>query len=62
MELLLLDYPFTFLFIAFLVLYQVKPAFRYFCKMTFYKLWLFTLSILVIMVSIPRGRSADNVK
>ncbi|NXW50632.1 PLCA acyltransferase, partial [Nyctiprogne leucopyga] len=38
------------------------PAFRYFCKMTFYKLWLFTLSILVIMISIPRGRSAENLK
>ncbi|XP_040468687.1 1-acyl-sn-glycerol-3-phosphate acyltransferase alpha-like isoform X1 [Falco naumanni] len=62
MELLLLRYPFTFLFIAFLVLYQVNPAFRYFCKMTFYKLWVFTVSILVIMLSIPRGRNAENMK
>ncbi|XP_037231081.1 1-acyl-sn-glycerol-3-phosphate acyltransferase alpha-like isoform X2 [Falco rusticolus] len=62
MELLLLRYPFTFLFIAFLVLYQVNPAFRYFCKMTFYKLWVFTVSILVIMLSIPRGRDAENMK
>ncbi|XP_009476791.2 1-acyl-sn-glycerol-3-phosphate acyltransferase alpha [Pelecanus crispus] len=62
MELLLLRYPFTFLFIMFLVLYQVNPAFRYFCKMTFYKLWLFTLSILVIMISIPHGRNVENMK
>ncbi|XP_010294894.1 PREDICTED: 1-acyl-sn-glycerol-3-phosphate acyltransferase alpha [Phaethon lepturus] len=62
MELLLLHYPFTFLFVAFLVLYQLNPAFRYFCKMTFYKLWLFTLSTLVILISIPRGRNVENMK
>ncbi|XP_010300062.1 1-acyl-sn-glycerol-3-phosphate acyltransferase alpha [Balearica regulorum gibbericeps] len=62
MELLLLQYPFTFLFIVFLVLYQVNPAFRYFCKMTFYKLWFSTISILVIIISIPRGRSVENIK
>uniref|UniRef100_A0A672UJF2 1-acyl-sn-glycerol-3-phosphate acyltransferase n=1 Tax=Strigops habroptila TaxID=2489341 RepID=A0A672UJF2_STRHB len=60
--LFLFHYPFTFLFIAFLVLYQANMAFRYFCKMTFYKLWLFTLSILVIMISIPRGRNVENMK
>ncbi|NXT85233.1 PLCA acyltransferase, partial [Zapornia atra] len=38
------------------------PAFRYFCKMTFYKLWLSMLSILVIVISIPRGRSVENLK
>ncbi|NXI94010.1 PLCA acyltransferase, partial [Psophia crepitans] len=38
------------------------PAFRYFCKMTFYKLWLSTLGILVIMMSIPRGRNVENMK
>ncbi|NXS98605.1 PLCA acyltransferase, partial [Jacana jacana] len=38
------------------------PAFRYFCKMTFYKLWLFTLSFLVIVLSIPRGRNVENIK
>ncbi|NXI40829.1 PLCA acyltransferase, partial [Galbula dea] len=38
------------------------PAFRYFSKMTFYKLWVFTLSILVIIISIPRGRNVENVK
>ncbi|NXS44232.1 PLCA acyltransferase, partial [Balaeniceps rex] len=38
------------------------PAFRYFCKMTFYTLWLFTISILVIMISIPRGRNVENMK
>ncbi|NXX16817.1 PLCA acyltransferase, partial [Podargus strigoides] len=38
------------------------PAFRYFCKMTFYNLWLCTLSILVIMLSIPRGRNVENMK
>ncbi|KAK2522437.1 hypothetical protein Q9233_010547 [Columba guinea] len=62
MELLLLHYPFTCLFIMFLVLYQVNPAFRYFCKMNFYKLCLFALSTLVIMMSIPRGRNVENVK
>ncbi|KAK4812376.1 hypothetical protein QYF61_018826 [Mycteria americana] len=62
MELLLLHYPLTSLFIVFLVLYQVNPAFRYFCKKTFYKLWLSTLSILVIIISIPRGRNVENIK
>ncbi|NXI56132.1 PLCA acyltransferase, partial [Chloroceryle aenea] len=38
------------------------PAFRFFCKMTFYKLWIFTLCILVIMISIPRGRNVENGK
>ncbi|NXX52485.1 PLCA acyltransferase, partial [Scopus umbretta] len=38
------------------------PAFRYFCKMTFYKFWLFTLSILVILISIPHGRNVENMK
>ncbi|NXP54978.1 PLCA acyltransferase, partial [Heliornis fulica] len=38
------------------------PAFRYFCKMTFYKLWISTLSILVIVISIPRGRNVENMK
>ncbi|NXP11236.1 PLCA acyltransferase, partial [Thinocorus orbignyianus] len=38
------------------------PAFRYFCKMMFYKLWLLTLSILVIVLSIPRGRNVENMK
>ncbi|NXF30717.1 PLCA acyltransferase, partial [Nyctibius bracteatus] len=36
------------------------PAF--FCKMAFYKLWIFTLSILVIIISIPRGRNVENMK
>ncbi|NXE96682.1 PLCA acyltransferase, partial [Menura novaehollandiae] len=36
------------------------PAFRFFCKMTFYKLWLFTISIGVIILSIPRGRNVKN--
>ncbi|XP_059721844.1 1-acyl-sn-glycerol-3-phosphate acyltransferase alpha-like isoform X2 [Haemorhous mexicanus] len=61
MELFLLHYPFTCLLIAFLVLYHVKPAFRFFCKMTFYKLWLFTISIGVAILSIPRGRNVDNM-
>ncbi|RMC10922.1 hypothetical protein DUI87_12635 [Hirundo rustica rustica] len=61
MELFFLHYPFTCLLIAFLVLYQVKPAFRFFCKMTFYKLWLFTISIGVAILSIPRGRNVDNM-
>lgn len=61
MEFFLLHYPFTCLLIAFLVLYQVKPAFRFFCKMTFYKLWLFTISIGVAILSIPRGRNVDNM-
>ncbi|NXC17050.1 PLCA acyltransferase, partial [Corythaeola cristata] len=37
-------------------------AFRFFCKTTFYKLWVFTLSALVIMISIPRGRNIKNTK
>ncbi|NWI88227.1 PLCA acyltransferase, partial [Pitta sordida] len=37
------------------------PAFRFFCKMTFYKLWLFTVSIAVIILSIPRGRNVENM-
>ncbi|NXM67587.1 PLCA acyltransferase, partial [Serilophus lunatus] len=37
------------------------PAFRFFCKMTFYKLWLFTVSIGVIILSIPRGRNVENM-
>ncbi|NXF12451.1 PLCA acyltransferase, partial [Smithornis capensis] len=37
------------------------PAFRFFCKMTFYKLWLFTVSIGVIILSIPRGRNIENI-
>ncbi|NXC54283.1 PLCA acyltransferase, partial [Aleadryas rufinucha] len=37
------------------------PAFRFFCKMTFYKLWLFTISIGVMILSIPRGRNVENV-
>ncbi|EOB04028.1 1-acyl-sn-glycerol-3-phosphate acyltransferase alpha, partial [Anas platyrhynchos] len=62
MELLLLRYPFTFLLIAFLILYQMYPAFRFFCKMCFYKLWVFTISLLVITASIPRGRNCENMK
>lgn len=46
----------------FLVLYQVDPAFRHFCKMTFYKLWLFTLSILVIMISVSRECNTENME
>ncbi|NXW18445.1 PLCA acyltransferase, partial [Circaetus pectoralis] len=38
------------------------PAFRHFCKMTFYKLWLFTLSILVIMISVSRGFNMENME
>ncbi|XP_008924124.3 1-acyl-sn-glycerol-3-phosphate acyltransferase alpha [Manacus vitellinus] len=60
MELFLLHYPFTCLFVVVLVLYQVKPAFRFFCKMTFYKLWFFTISIGVVILSIPRGRNVEN--
>ncbi|NXA09834.1 PLCA acyltransferase, partial [Sapayoa aenigma] len=37
------------------------PAFRFFCKMTFYKLWLFTISIGIIILSIPRGRNVENM-
>ncbi|XP_008500145.1 1-acyl-sn-glycerol-3-phosphate acyltransferase alpha isoform X1 [Calypte anna] len=62
MELLLLHYPFTCVFIAFLVLYQLNPAFRYLSKMLFYRLWLFTVSFLVIVCSIPRGRDVENMK
>ncbi|NXO01328.1 PLCA acyltransferase, partial [Rhinopomastus cyanomelas] len=36
-------------------------AFRYFCKMTFYTLWIFTASIVVVMISLPRGRSVENM-
>ncbi|XP_071431227.1 1-acyl-sn-glycerol-3-phosphate acyltransferase alpha-like [Pithys albifrons albifrons] len=61
MELFLLHYPFTCLFIAFLVLYQVKASFRFFCKMTFYKLWVFTVSAVMVVLSIPRGRSVENM-
>ncbi|XP_054143396.1 1-acyl-sn-glycerol-3-phosphate acyltransferase alpha-like [Melozone crissalis] len=61
MELFFLHYPFTCLLIAFLVLYQVKPAFRFFCKATFYKLWLFTIGIAVAILSIPRGRNVENM-
>ncbi|KFQ00085.1 1-acyl-sn-glycerol-3-phosphate acyltransferase alpha, partial [Haliaeetus albicilla] len=38
------------------------PAFRHFCKMTFYKLWLFTLSILVIMISVSRECNMENME
>ncbi|NXK46795.1 PLCA acyltransferase, partial [Chauna torquata] len=38
------------------------PAFRFFCKMSFYKLWVFTVSILVIIVSLPHGRNCENMK
>ncbi|NXY86622.1 PLCA acyltransferase, partial [Alcedo cyanopectus] len=37
-------------------------AFRFFCKTAFYKLWVFTLCILVIIISIPRGRNVENAK
>ncbi|NXC41747.1 PLCA acyltransferase, partial [Penelope pileata] len=37
-------------------------AFRYFCKMIFYRLWIFTVCILVIIISIPRGRRCENMK
>ncbi|XP_065587750.1 1-acyl-sn-glycerol-3-phosphate acyltransferase alpha-like isoform X2 [Cyrtonyx montezumae] len=30
--------------------------------MTFYQVWIFTFSILVIIVALPRGRSCENVK
>ncbi|XP_058710037.1 1-acyl-sn-glycerol-3-phosphate acyltransferase alpha-like [Poecile atricapillus] len=61
MEFSLLHYLFISLLITFIVLYQVKPAFRFFCKMTFYKLWLFTISIGVAILSVPRGRNVDNM-
>ncbi|KFP80183.1 1-acyl-sn-glycerol-3-phosphate acyltransferase alpha, partial [Acanthisitta chloris] len=38
------------------------PAFRFFCKMTFYKLWVFTVSIVSIVLSLPRGRNVENLK
>ncbi|NWR81138.1 PLCA acyltransferase, partial [Centropus unirufus] len=38
------------------------PPFRFFCKMTFYKVWLLILTIPVIMISIPRGRNMENIK
>ncbi|NWI16134.1 PLCA acyltransferase, partial [Crypturellus soui] len=38
------------------------PGFRYFCKMTFYKLWIFFISGLVVILSIPRGRNVENMK
>ncbi|NXD12291.1 PLCA acyltransferase, partial [Nothocercus nigrocapillus] len=38
------------------------PGFRYFCKMSFYKLWIFIVSGLVIILSIPRGRNLENMK
>ncbi|NWH60684.1 PLCA acyltransferase, partial [Geococcyx californianus] len=38
------------------------PAFRFFCKVTFYKFWLLALTIPVIIVSIPRGRNMENMK
>ncbi|NXG21234.1 PLCA acyltransferase, partial [Grallaria varia] len=37
------------------------PAFRFFCKMTFYKLWIFAVSALVIVLSVPRGRNVENL-
>ncbi|NXC35848.1 PLCA acyltransferase, partial [Campylorhamphus procurvoides] len=37
------------------------PSFRFFCKMTFYKVWIFTISIVVIFLSIPRGRNVENM-
>uniref|UniRef100_A0A8B9BQ54 1-acyl-sn-glycerol-3-phosphate acyltransferase n=1 Tax=Anser brachyrhynchus TaxID=132585 RepID=A0A8B9BQ54_9AVES len=40
----------------------MNPAFRFFCKMCFYKLWVFTISLLVITASIPRGRNCENMK
>ncbi|OXB71369.1 UNVERIFIED_CONTAM: hypothetical protein H355_011746 [Colinus virginianus] len=62
MELLLLHYPFTFLLIAVLILCWINTTFRYFCKMAFYQVWIFTFSILVIIAALPRGRSCENVK
>ncbi|NWI57134.1 PLCA acyltransferase, partial [Calyptomena viridis] len=37
------------------------PAFRFFCKITLYRLWLFTISAGAIILSIPRGRNAENM-
>ncbi|NWR92800.1 PLCA acyltransferase, partial [Furnarius figulus] len=37
------------------------PSFRFFCKMTFYKLWIFAISTVVVFLSIPRGRSVENM-
>ncbi|NXK41437.1 PLCA acyltransferase, partial [Piprites chloris] len=36
------------------------PAFRFFCKMTFFKLWFFTIGIGAVILSIPRGRNVEN--
>ncbi|NXS55176.1 PLCA acyltransferase, partial [Brachypteracias leptosomus] len=38
------------------------PTFRYFCKTVFYRVWIFTMSIVVILMSLPHGRDAGNVK
>ncbi|NWY05748.1 PLCA acyltransferase, partial [Nothoprocta ornata] len=38
------------------------PRFKYFCKMTFYKLWFFIVSGLAVIASIPRGRNLENIK
>ncbi|KFW01013.1 1-acyl-sn-glycerol-3-phosphate acyltransferase alpha, partial [Eurypyga helias] len=38
------------------------PAFRFYCKKNFYKLWITTVSIPVIMISIPRGRNLENIR
>ncbi|XP_025905996.1 1-acyl-sn-glycerol-3-phosphate acyltransferase alpha-like [Nothoprocta perdicaria] len=62
MDILPISYPFIFLLITFLVFYNVNPRFKYFCKMTFYKLWIFIISGLVVIVSIPRGRNPENMK
>ncbi|XP_003211691.2 1-acyl-sn-glycerol-3-phosphate acyltransferase alpha-like [Meleagris gallopavo] len=62
MELLLLHYPFTFLLFAILILCWLYPTFRYFCMMTFYQLWIFTISFLVVIIILPRGRSCENMK
>ncbi|NXP22751.1 PLCA acyltransferase, partial [Scytalopus superciliaris] len=37
------------------------PAFRFFCKMTFYKLWIFIVSTVIVVLSIPRGRDVENI-
>ncbi|NXK89330.1 PLCA acyltransferase, partial [Formicarius rufipectus] len=37
------------------------PAFRFFCKMTFYRLWILAISSVIVILSIPRGRSVDNI-
>ncbi|NWU98606.1 PLCA acyltransferase, partial [Upupa epops] len=36
-------------------------SFRFCCKMTFYKLWIFMVSFIVIIMSIPRGRNIKNM-